>query len=390
MYTRELQREILRLSEKWSVISITGPRQSGKTTLCKMCFPQYDYVNLEHLPTRNEIAKDIDDFFSKHTKRLIIDEAQYLPDIFSYIQVWVDEDKSRRFILSGSSDFLLMQSITQSLAGRVAVKRLLPLSISELGGSIDAYSTDELMFNGFFPGIWGAGQMPKDVYESYFSTYIQRDVRRIVNIKDIDAFQHFVVLCAGRVGCEFNAQALSNETGITLPTIKSWMNILETSYTAFRLHPYFVNIGKRLSKTPKIYFYDVGLVCYLLNIESAEQLASHPLRGAIFENMVICEFLKKRFNKGEQNNIFFYRDKSQREVDIVQTYGTQLRAYEVKSAKTYNSDFFKNLEYFRKLFGDDVVSTQIIFDGTNESVSDKYGLINFRNIKDLTDNWINC
>lgn len=379
MYIRKLKDELLRLSQQWSVISVTGPRQSGKTTLCKMAFPDYEYVNLEHLPTRNHVADDIDAFIKRHPKGLIFDEAQYLPELFSYIQVWADEDKTRRFILSGSSDFLMMQNITQSLAGRVAVIRLLPLSISELGDEIYDFSTEELLFRGFFPGVWGDKKSPKDVYENYVSTYLQRDVRQIINVKDLQLFQHFLVLCAGRVGNEFNASALSNEIGVSSVTIKEWLRILETSYTVFRLSPYYSNIGKRFTKTPKIYFYDVGLACLLLGITESKQLESHPLKGALFENMVVTEMLKQQFNKGNTNNLFFYRDKSQREVDIIQVESNRLKAFEVKSAQRYDSFFFNNLKYIKNLFGDQVVSTQVIYDGDTDDFNPDSGIFNFRN-----------
>lgn len=350
-----------------------------------MAFPDYDYVNLEHLPTRNRLADDIDAFIRHHSNGLIIDEAQYLPELFSYIQVWADNDKARRFVLSGSSDFLMMQSITQSLAGRVAVVRLLPLSISELGNEIYDFSTEELLFRGFFPGVWGDKKSPKDVYENYVSTYLQRDVRQIINVKDLQLFQHFLVLCAGRVGNEFNASALSNEIGVSSVTIKEWLRILETSYTVCRLSPYYSNIGKRFTKTPKIYFYDTGLACLLLGITESKQLESHPLKGALFENMVVTEMLKQQFNKGNTNNLFFYRDKSQREVDIIQVEGNRLKAFEVKSAQRYDSSFFNNLKYVKNLFGEQVVSTQVIYDGETNDFNPDNGIFNFRNFFTFAD-----
>ena len=358
---------------------MTGPRQSGKTTLCKMAFPTYDYVNLEDIAVRSMVQSEIKAFLLSHRNGLIVDEAQYLPEIFSAIQVVVDEDKSLRYVLSGSSDFLLMQNITQSLAGRVAVERLLPLSIKELG-DIETVSTDELMFSGFFPGVWGDGKTPQEVYDSYLTTYIERDVRQIINIKDRAAFLRFVTVCAGRIGCEFSANSIAGEIGVSYKTIQEWMSILETSYTAFRLFPYYRNIGKRLSKTPKIYFYDVGLACFLLGIENPNQLNRHPLRGALFENMVICDQLKGRYNEGKRNNLFFYRDRSQHEIDLVQEYAMQLRAFEIKSAQSYHPDFSKNLDYFRNLFGEDVISTCIIYNGDSEVHADFNGIVNYRHI----------
>lgn len=379
MYNRTLQNNLTHLAERWSVISVTGPRQSGKTTLCKMAFPEYHYVNLEDISLRSMIARDIKSYLLAYPNGLIIDEAQYLPEVFSYVQVVVDENPSLRYVLSGSSDFLLMQNISQSLAGRVAVKRLLPLSLEELGNTNDI-SADELMYRGFYPAVWGDKKEPTEVYDSYLSTYIQRDVRQIINLKDLSAFQKFLTLCASRIGNEFNASAISNELGLSYKTIQEWLSVLEASYVAFTLQPFFRNVGKRLTKTPKLYFYDVGLVCFLLGIHSADILAVHPLRGAIFENMVICDMLKDRYHRGLSNNLFFYRDKSQREVDVLQEDGTKIYAYEIKSAMRYHPEFVNNLDYFRKLYGDDVASTQVIFSGTDEFPIPNNGIINFRHI----------
>jgi len=382
MYIRSLQARITDLSKSWAVISVTGPRQSGKTTLCKMAFPNYAYVNMEDISTRSAIQTDLKGFLLSNRKGLIIDEAQHLPELFPAIQVVVDEDDSLRYVISGSSDFLLMKNITQSLAGRVAVERLLPLSIEELG-DIKAISTDELMFSGFFPGVWGDNKSPSDVYGSYINTYIERDVRQFANIKDRSTFLRFVTVCASRVGCEFNANAISGEIGVSYKTIQEWMSILEASYTAFLLYPYFRNVGKRLSKTPKIYFYDVGLVCFLLGIESPEQLNRHPLRGALFENMVICERLKSRYNNGKRSNLYFYRDKSQHEVDLVQEYAMQLKAFEIKSAQSYHPDFAKNLDYFKLLYGDDVISTSVVYNGDFELQNSSNSIINYRNLNKI-------
>ena len=377
MYTRHLQTTLLQLSKTWPVITVTGPRQSGKTTLCKMAFPDYGYVNLEHIPTRDRIMSDIDGFLNQYPDGLIIDEIQNLPELFSFIQVRVDENKSLRYVLSGSSDFLLMQGISQSLAGRAAVKRLLPLSIGELG-DISAFSTDELMVRGFFPAVWGEGRDSKEVYESYYETYLERDVRQIINIQNLSAFRHFIALCAGRVGSEFNATALSQEVGVSNQTITNWISILETSYTAFRLHPYYKNIGKRLSKMPKLYFYDVGLAAWILGIRNAQDLATHPLRGNLFENMIVVEMLKRQFNQGEINNLSFYRDKAKHEVDILQEYGSSIRGYEVKSGKTFHSDWLRDLKYLQGLMPEALDSTQVIYDGDEQQFSQYNGLHNYR------------
>ena len=366
MYNRELKTKLLELSQTWSIISITGPRQSGKTTLCKMAFPEYEYVNLERATTRALVEQDIEGFLLQYPNGLIIDEAQNLPELFSVLQVVVDENKSLRYVLSGSSDFLLMQNISQSLAGRVAVMRLLPLSLSELGADTSE-DVNEQMWCGFYPAVWGDKKDPHTVYDSYVATYIQKDVRQIVNIKDLTLFRRFLTLVATRVGTEFVASTIGTELGVDHKTIQSWMSILETSYTAFLLHPFYRNIGKRLTKTPKVYFYDVGLVCYLLGIETPQQLAHHPLRGAIFENMVVCDMLKERYNKGLDKNIMFYRDKS-REVDILQEEAGRLHAYEVKIAERFHPDFMNSLEYLKTLLNDDLLSMNIIYTGENKSV----------------------
>ncbi len=376
MYQRILQQQLIELSEQWSVISVTGPRQSGKTTLCKMAFPNYEYVNLERATTRELLRQDIEGYLLNHPNGLIIDEAQNLPELFSILQVVVDEHKDYRYILSGSSDFLLMQSISQSLAGRVAVLRLLPLSIGELGKDADI-STDELMWRGFYPAVWGDKKKPYMVYDSYVATYIQRDVRQILNIKDISLFQRFLTITASRVGNVFSAWSLGAELGVDYKTIQSWMSILETSYTAFTLQPFYRNIGKRLSKTPKIYFYDVGLVCYLLGIENAKQLAHHPLRGAIFENMVVCEFLKDCYNHVRKNNLFFYRDKSH-EVDLIQEDAQGVRAYEIKSAERFHPDFNKALKYLQSLLGSDLTFSQVVYAGQEQLLLPFCGLINYK------------
>lgn len=377
MYNRELKTKLLELSQTWSIISVTGPRQSGKTTLCKMAFPEYEYVNLERATTRALVEQDIEGFLLQYPNGLIIDEAQNLPELFSVLQVVVDENKSLRYVLSGSSDFLLMQNISQSLAGRVAVMRLLPLSLSELGADTSE-DVNEQMWCGFYPAVWGDKKDPHTVYDSYVATYIQKDVRQIVNIKDLTLFRRFLTLVATRVGTEFVASTIGTELGIDHKTIQSWMSILETSYTAFLLHPFYRNIGKRLTKTPKVYFYDVGLVCYLLGIETAQQLAHHPLRGAIFENMVVCDMLKERYNKGLDKNIMFYRDKV-REVDILQEEAGRLHAYEVKVAERFHSDFTKSLDYLKALLKDDLLSMNIVYTGENKSV----GSIHLKNYKDI-------
>ena len=361
MIDRDLKNEALRLAADFQVLILTGPRQSGKTTLCKMAFPTYRYVNLENPDTRELLVRDPISFLKENKEGMIVDEAQLYPDLFSYIQVLVDEDKSLHFVLSGSNNFTLMERITQSLAGRAALLMLLPLSVTEVGTS---HATDELLYGGFYPGVWGDGKKPYDVYSNYYSTYIERDLRQLINIKDLDLFRQYVRLMASRVATEMNASHVSNEIGIDVKTVQNWLSILNTSYITFTLPPYYRNVGKRIVKAHKLYFYDVGLVCYLLGLENVAQVATHPLRGALFENMVVAEFYKRYFNRGRTPHLYFYRDSSQKEVDLIeeQTFD-QLHIYEIKSAKRYNSQFAAGLDYFKKLYGEKVTNATVLYDG---------------------------
>jgi predicted AAA+ superfamily ATPase len=309
-----------------------------------------------------------------------VDDVQQYPDLFSYVQVVVDENPESHIVLIGSSNFALLQRVTQSLAGRTAVLTLLPLSLSELGKERLTASTDTIMLNGGYPSVWAENIPVQTVSKNYYNTYIERDLRQLINIKDLSKYQVFIRLCAGRTGTEFNASALSNEVGVSVPTIHEWLSTLEASYIVFRMPPFFRNVGKRLIKSPKIYFYDTGLLCFLLGIENENHLQTHPLRGAIFENMVVLEFLKNRFNAGKLSNLYFYRDKSQREIDIVQEFADTFKAYEIKSASAFHPDFMHNLNYLKDLLNEKLTSTQVIYDGEIELKSSKNGIVNFRNI----------
>jgi predicted AAA+ superfamily ATPase len=377
---RDLKEEIISQSRYFPVITITGPRQSGKTTLCKQMFPDYHYVNLEDIAKTEIIKQNPKAFLEIHSQGLIVDDVQQYPDLFSYVQVVVDENPESHIVLIGSSNFALLQRVTQSLAGRTAVLTLLPLSLSELGKERLTASTDTIMLNGGYPSVWAENIPVQTVSKNYYNTYTGRDLRQLINIKDLSKYQVFIRLCAGRTGTEFNASALSNEVGVSVPTIHEWLSTLEASYIVFRMPPFFRNVGKRLIKSPKIYFYDTGLLCFLLGIENENHLQTHPLRGAIFENMVVLEFLKNRFNAGKLSNLYFYRDKSQREIDIVQEFADTFKAYEIKSASAFHPDFMHNLNYLKDLLNEKLTSTQVIYDGEIELKSSKNGIVNFRNI----------
>lgn len=376
MINRELIGEVLRIGTSFQVLILTGPRQSGKTTLCKMAFPNYRYINLENPETRAMLVADPITFLKDNPNGMILDEAQQFPELFSYIQVLVDENKTLRYVLSGSNNFTLMEKVTQSLAGRAALLTLLPLTVEEIGGT---HQTDEFMLKGFYPGVWGDGKAPKDVYSNYYRTYIERDLRQLVNIKDLDLFGQFVRLMGSRVSCEINASHASNDLGIDVKTVQHWLSILNTSYITFTLPPYYRNVGKRIVKAHKLYFYDTGLVCYLLGIENVSQLAMHPLRGALFENMVVAEFMKRRFNQGEVPHLFYYRDSQQKEVDLVeeQTFD-RLQVYEIKSAMRFNNQFVAGIDYFRKLYNDKVKSGSVLYDGEETLRIGEYSCLNWR------------
>jgi len=383
MIYREIQKELERLLLHFSVLVVTGPRQSGKTTLCQHHFSAYAYFNMENIHVREQIAVSPKHFLEQYAQKgIVIDEIQQYPALFSYIQVVADEHPDYRFVLTGSSNFALLHHISQSLAGRAALFTLLPLSLAELQ-ELRNTETDTILFNGGFPAIWGQRQIPAyDLHKNYYSTYIERDVRSLINIKDISKFQTFMRLCAGRIGSLFNASALSAEIGVSVPTINEWFSVLEASYVLFRLQPFHKNIGKRLIKTPKIYFYDTGMVCYLNGIENKQQLATHPLRGAIFENLAVLEFIKNRFNIGKNANIYFYRDQSQREIDILQEFENQYHAYEVKSAKVFHQSFLDNLKYLKSVMDENtLVQTQVIYDGEMDINIPENGMINIRNIQ---------
>lgn len=363
----------------YKVIVITGPRQVGKTTLCRMLFPDYDYVNLENIPTREIIRDDMQKFIDNIKGGVIIDEVHHLPDLFSYIQVAIDKGSDKRFVLTGSNNFGMLQNVTQSLAGRASIFTLPPFSIGEVFGSISEMTTDELIFKGLYPAAYTLETPPTRLYSNYYSTYIERDMHQLIKVKDLSQFQLFVRLCAGRVGSECNFAALSNETGVSAPTIKEWLSVLEASYIVFKLPPFYANISKRLVKSPKIYFYDTGILCLLLGIESPRQLETHPLRGAIFENLVVAEFIKSNLNAGKLPNCYFYRDSRGTEVDLVQQQGNEFGLYEIKSSRTFNSNFFENLRAVSKIFGGSVHESAVLYDGEDTRESQLEGIYNFRN-----------
>lgn len=367
---------VIEAAKYYPVIIFTGPRQSGKTTLAQNVFKDFSFVNLEDIDTRNRAASDINSFLDSLGPKAIIDEVQNFPPVLSSIQARVDNDKNLKYILTGSNNFSLLHNSLQSLAGRAALFTILPFSFSEIGSANLDIPTSNLMWRGFYPGTIANGVPPHMFYRNYYSTYVERDIRALSQVQNLDSFQRFIRLCAARTGSEFNKASIGVEAGVSAPTVGSWMSLLKSSYIAYTLQPYYKNINKRLSKTPKIYFYDTGLLCYLIGIENPTQLENHPLRGAVFENMAVNELLKSRYNSDRDPNLFFYRENSGREVDIVQSMSDGLHLYEIKAGKTFMPDFRKNLDYLKELLPD-VQSGTIIYDGQTQGTS-------IRNIRTLS------
>ena len=348
MILRQLTERASEMLQKYPIITITGPRQSGKTTLAKLLRPSFQYVSLESPAEREFARQDPKGFLETYQNGVILDEVQYVPELFSYLQVVTDErNRTGEYILTGSQNFLLMQQITQSLAGRVAVFNLLPLSWSELRGTAYApASWEEYLVNGSYPRRLVQDIDPAGFYDSYLQTYVERDVRQVKNILNLGLFQRFIQLLAGRVGQLFNQQSLAVELGVDNKTVNAWLTVLETSFIAYRLQPYHQNFSKRIVKTPKVYFYDTGLAAYLLGIRSSGDLAVHFARGSLFENLIINELTKNWLNRGQRPPFYFWSDQSSHEVDLLIDRGTSLTAVEIKSGQTIRADFFKGLQYF--------------------------------------------
>jgi len=361
---RALQKKLIDLSEKFQVVTLTGPRQSGKTTLVKSTFPSYSYVSLEEPDIRQFALTDPRGFLSNYPDGVIFDEIQHTPDLFSYIQTIVDTERDRKFILTGSSNFLLMEKISQTLAGRTGILHLLPLSLFELekgGFRFEKYETP--IYAGQYPRIFDRNISPNDFFPSYIQTYVERDVRLMKNIGDINSFIQFIQLCAGRTGQLLNYSSLANDAGISPNTVKSWISILEASYIVYRVQPYHKNFNKRLVKQQKLYFYDTGIACALLRIQDERQIGTHYMKGALFENLIINEFIKYNFNKGNRQYPYFWQDNHGREVDCLLEDGDELSAIEMKSAKTIDNSFFDNLKFWYDLTNTSPDNGYVVYGG---------------------------
>ena len=384
MYNRDLKDEILAMSKVYPVTTVIGPRQSGKTFLTQHCFPKKPYVNLEDLSERAFAEEDPHAFLARYPDGAIIDEIQRVPALLSYIQVRVDQQKKDGlFILTGSHQLDLHAAITQSLAGRTALLKLLPLSLSECLQNGLAFPINETLLKGGFARVHQKGLQPYKFYSHYCQTYVEKDVRQIINVRDLSHFQRFMRLLAARVSNTLNANDIASDLGVSSPTIQQWFSILEASHLIFRLPPYLENFGKRIIKTPKFYFTDTGLVCYLLGIETENQLDRDPLRGQIFENAVVLEALKTRYNQGLDANLYYYRNQQQLEVDLMYESGSKIVPIEIKVSQTFQKKILQGLDKFTDLSNGRVQESYLVYGGDSEQRVGQHRVVHYRHIYKL-------
>jgi uncharacterized protein len=387
MIERQATSKVLQLAQQFRAVLIMGPRQSGKTTLAKMTFPDKPYASLETPTTRQFALEDPVQFLAQFPNGAILDEIQRVPSLLSWLQQNLDDTPTvkGKFILTGSNNFLLLESITQTLAGRVGHIELLPFSIGELSALPKALEdVNHLIWSGSYPPVQADGITPNDWFASYIRTYIERDVRQIKNIGNLLLFERFLSLCAGRVGQEINFTQLSNDVGADVKTMQSWMGILQASYIVYLLPPFFQNFNKRLTKTPKLYFYDTGLACNLLRIAEPNLLVQHPFKGALFENLMVTELLKNRFNQGQRSNLYFWRESSGHEIDVLIDEGLQQIPIEIKSGQTINSDWLKGLKYWQTLTKQTSGNSYVIYGGDEtQNRSDGFVIKGWKSISTL-------
>ncbi len=384
MIKRKIEGQLRNLAGMYPVVTITGPRQSGKTTLAKAVFPEHKYVSLENFDVRESALHDPKGFLNTNESPVIFDEIQRVPELLSYIQTIVDDDnRPGQYILTGSHQPLLGQSITQSLAGRTGILRLLPLSIEELSESSLQFERDEYLHQGFMPRLYATSLDAKNLYRDYFATYVEKDIRLLLNIRELHSFETFVRMLAGRVGQLVNISQLSNDVGVSSQTIEQWLSVLEASYIVFRLPCYFENFGKRLVKSQKLFFTEVGLASWLLGIDTPEQICRDPLFGGLFENMVVVEALKHRLNAGELPELYFMRDSQGLEVDLVFRRSHDcLVPIEIKGGSTWNKEFCKNIHKVQKL-SNKFTNGYVVYSGDLTPEIDGVKFLNFKNISSV-------
>ena len=380
---RKIEETILEASKYFSVIAVSGPRQSGKSTLLTQLFPLYEKYSLKDLNILDYAKNDPIAFLNQTDEGMFIDEIQRCPQLLDYIQGIVDNNPKRHFALSGSSNFEVMKNLSESLAGRAGEFELLPMSIQEVTGKVDLDNLNQILYNGLYPSICAKKNIAKFFYPSYVRTYLEKDVRDLLQMKDQIRFTKFLKLCAARIGSLFNASELGAEVGVSSKTISHWLSVLQASYLITLLPPYYEDIPKRLVKSPKLYFNDPGLACYLLDIETPQQLDRDKMRGAIFENMIVMEAIKHRYNMGLEGGVFFYRDSNQNEVDLLIKQEGELTAIEVKSSMTYSSSFEKTLTQIEGWIKTPISKKAIVYSGNFENTSGDINLINYRHISSI-------
>lgn len=366
MIKRQAETVLLDLAKGYPILAITGPRQAGKTTLAQSTFSDKRHVSLEDLDEREFAGQDPRGFLARFPDGAILDEAQRCPNLFSYLQTRVDAEKRMGlFVLTGSQQFGLMSNITQTLAGRVGLIQLLPFSLQELqAANTPILSLDDVLWRGMYPPIYDRNLAQEKWFANYVMTYIERDVRQVVEVQNLSLFQRFIKMCAARVGQLLNMSNLATDCGVSHNTIRSWLSVLEAGYVVFLLQPHHQNFGKRLVKTPKLYFYDTGLAAFLLGIRDAEHLSIHSARGALFENLVVSELLKRRYNQGLASNLYFWRNNTGDEVDIVIEQGEKLIPMEIKSGQTFNADFLTGINKWMKIAGNAALTPQLVYGGS--------------------------
>jgi len=377
---RHLESVITEAAKYFSVISVTGPRQSGKSTMLKHLFPDLPKYSMKDLHVRAFAEQDPIAFLNQNKEGMFIDEVQKLPILLDYIQGIVDDDPNRKFVLTGSSNLELLKGLTESLPGRAGVYELLPMSLAETEEQIAGKSTNQILYDGLYPAICARKNVARLFYPSYVKTYLEKDVRDLLRIKDQLQFLKFMKLCAARVGALFNASEVGMEVGVDSKTISHWLSVLQASYLVTLLPPYYENISKRVVKTPKLYFNDPGLACYLLDIETPRQLELDKMRGAIFENMVVMECIKQRYNQGKEGNVYFYRDSNGQEVDILVKEEGQLTAIEVKSSMTYQSSFAKSLQRLHEWTSTPIKRRVVVYGGDFENTAGDIHVLRYNHL----------
>ena len=384
MIPRTLEKKLRESAKQYPVVLITGPRQSGKTTLCRKIFQKKHYVSFENPDTREFAQNDPKGLLERYPEGAIFDEIQRVPALLSYIQGIVDErGENGLYILTGSQNILLLKSVQQSLAGRVAILKLLPFSYQEAGLFVDEFSLDKVIYTGGFPRIFDQKLDPTEAMRNYVESYLERDVRQIINVRNLSSFQRFLKLCAGRVGQALNLSSIGNDTGITHTTAREWLSVLEASYIVYLLPAYYRNFNKRIIKSPKLYFYDTGLAAYLLGIEEFQHVSRDPLRGGLFENFVVIELVKYLLARGQQVPLYYFRDNLGNEIDLIWERARKVIGIEIKAGQTINSDWFKGQEYLKKIMGNDVSALALVYGGKESQKRAGVDIFSYREIERL-------